>query len=53
MDNEVVMSITQMQDFGKDLHGKFVLQIIEKAILPIKYILKCQKVPQQEEKPDR
>ena len=44
MENEVVMSIRQLQDFGKDLHGKFVSQIIEKASLPIKYTLKRQKV---------
>ena len=38
MENEVVMSIRQLQDCGKDLHGKFVSQIKEKTSLPIRYI---------------
>lgn len=44
MENEVVTSLRQLQDLGKDLHGKFMSQTIEQATLPITNTLKRQKV---------
>jgi len=44
VEEEVVTSLTQLQDLGKDLHAKFVSHTTEQATLPITNTLKHQKV---------
>ena len=44
MEEEVVTSLTQLQNLGKDLHAKLVSHTIEQATLPITNTLKRQKV---------
>ena len=44
MEDQVVDSLAQLHNLGKDLHEKFVTQILEQATLPITYTLKRQKV---------
>ena len=44
MEKEVVTSLTQVQDLGKDLHGQYVSHTIEQATWPITNTLKRQNV---------
>ena len=44
MEKEVVTSLTQIQDLGKDLHGQYVSHTIEQATWLITNTLKRQNV---------
>jgi len=44
MEKEVVTSLTQLQDLGKDLHAQYVSHTTEQATLPITNTLKRQNV---------
>ena len=44
MEDEVVDSLAQLHNLGKDQHAKFVTQTLEQATLPITHTLKRQKV---------
>ena len=44
MEDEVVISLSQLPDLGKDLHAKFVTQTLEQETLPISNTIKRQKV---------